>query len=42
VLQTVHTLAPKAFLTEPQMPPAQAAALMALLNGSVSNNGVKR
>ena len=39
VLQTVHTLAPKAFLTEPQMPPAQAAALMALLNGSAAGNG---
>jgi N-acetylglucosamine kinase-like BadF-type ATPase len=33
MLQTVHTVAPKAFLTEPLMPPAHAAALMARQNG---------
>jgi N-acetylglucosamine kinase-like BadF-type ATPase len=39
MIDTVHTIAPHAFLTEPAMPPAHAAALMALLNGSSSNNG---
>ncbi|HEX6278456.1 MAG TPA: BadF/BadG/BcrA/BcrD ATPase family protein [Pyrinomonadaceae bacterium] len=39
MIDTVHTIAPKAFLTEPEMPPAHAAALMALLNGSTANNG---
>jgi N-acetylglucosamine kinase-like BadF-type ATPase len=34
---TVHTIAPKAFLTEPQMPPAYAAALTALKNSSGQN-----
>ena len=42
MIDTVHTIAPKAFLTEPLMPPAQAAAVMALRNGNGSNNGVKR
>lgn len=42
MIRTVHTIAPKAFLTEPKMPPAQAAAEMALLIGSVSNNGAKK
>ncbi|CAN5733508.1 BadF/BadG/BcrA/BcrD ATPase family protein [soil metagenome] len=32
---TVRTIAPKAFLTEPQMPPAHAAALMAFRNGKI-------
>jgi len=39
MIETVHTLAPKAFLTEPAMPPANAAALMALLNGVNGKNG---
>ncbi|MDI1241086.1 MAG: BadF/BadG/BcrA/BcrD ATPase family protein [bacterium] len=39
MIETVHTIAPKAFLTEPAMPPANAAALMALLNGSNGKNG---
>lgn len=39
MIETVHTIAPKAFLTEPAMPPATAAALMALLNGGNSRNG---
>lgn len=42
MLDTVHTIAPKAFLTEPEMPPAHAAALMALLNGNIGNNGGRR
>jgi len=42
MIDTVHTIAPKAFLTEPEMAPAHAAALMALLNGTGSNNGVKK
>lgn len=42
MIETVHTVAPKAFLTKPTMAPAHAAALMALLNGSISGNGVKR
>ncbi|HLA96682.1 MAG TPA: BadF/BadG/BcrA/BcrD ATPase family protein, partial [Pyrinomonadaceae bacterium] len=42
MIETVHTIAPKAFLTEPAMAPATAAALMALLNGSSSNNGGKK
>jgi N-acetylglucosamine kinase-like BadF-type ATPase len=41
MLETVHTVAPKAYLTEPEMPPAYAAALMALMNGNVANNGGK-
>ena len=39
MLQTIHTLAPKAFLTEPKMFPSEAAALMALKNGK---NGGRR
>ncbi|MER3430742.1 MAG: hypothetical protein C4324_06800 [Blastocatellia bacterium] len=31
MLRTIRTVAPKAYLTEPKMPPANAAALMALL-----------
>lgn len=42
MIETIHTIAPKAFLTEPEMPPAHAAALMALLNGTGSNNGVRK
>ncbi|MGD9627661.1 MAG: N-acetylglucosamine kinase [Pyrinomonadaceae bacterium] len=39
MIETIHTIAPKAFLTEPEMPPAHAAALMALLNGATLKNG---
>jgi N-acetylglucosamine kinase-like BadF-type ATPase len=39
MIETIHTIAPKAFLTEPSMLPAHAAALMAMLNGTPSNNG---
>ena len=35
----IQTVAPHAFLTEPLMPPAHAAALMALRNGTIANNG---
>jgi len=42
MLETVRTVAPKAFLTEPEMPPAHAAALMAMQNFAVSSNGGKR
>lgn len=42
MLETVRTVAPKAFLTEPEMPPAHAAALMALQALTISNNGGKR
>jgi N-acetylglucosamine kinase-like BadF-type ATPase len=42
MIDTIHTIAPKAFLTEPLMPPAHAAALMALRNGSLANNGGRR
>lgn len=42
MIETVHTVAPKAFLTQPTMPPAHAAALMSLLNGSALSNGVKK
>jgi len=42
MIDTIHTIAPKAFLTEPEMPPAHAAALMALMNGIGSNNGVRK
>lgn len=42
MIETVHTIAPKAFLTEPAMPPAHAAALMAMMNGNGSNNGVRK
>ncbi len=39
MLAIINTIAPKAYLTEPQMPPAHAAALMALLNKRSGNNG---
>ena len=39
MIQTVHTVAPRAFLTQPEMPPAHAAANMALLNAGSSRNG---
>lgn len=39
MIDTIHTIAPKAFLTEPLMPPAQAAAVMALGNGNFGTNG---
>ena len=42
MLETVRTVAPKAFLTEPEMPPAYAAALMAFEEQSISNNGGRR
>jgi hypothetical protein len=42
MIDTIHTIAPKAFLTEPLMPHAHAAALMALRNGSLANNGGRR
>lgn len=40
MIETVHTIAPKAFLTEPAMPPAHAAALMAIQNGLNGRNGL--
>lgn len=39
MIDTVRTVAPKAFLTEPEISPAHAAALMALESQRVSNNG---
>jgi len=42
MIETVRTVAPKAFLTEPSMAPAHAAAVMAMLNGNGSNNGVRK
>ena len=39
MLETIHKVAPKAFLTEPLMKPSHAAALMALRNGK---NGARR
>lgn len=39
MIDVIRTVAPKAFLTEPPMPPAHAAALMAFRNGNSSNNG---
>ena len=42
MIDTIQTIAPKAFLTEPAMAPAHAAALMALLNGTLSMNGKPR
>ena len=39
MLNTIHTIAPKAFLTKPIVPPAQAAALMAFQQ---NGNGTKR
>ncbi len=32
MIETIHTVAPNAYLAEPEMPPARAAAIMALLN----------
>ena len=40
MLATINTIAPKAYLTEPQMPPAHAAALMALLERSINNGKI--
>lgn len=39
MIETIHAVAPKAYLTEPLMEPSHAAALMALTNGK---NGGKR
>lgn len=39
MIDTIRTVAPKAFLTEPEISPAHAAALMALESQRVSNNG---
>lgn len=39
MIGTIHQAAPKAYLTEPVMPPAHAAALMALRNGTAATNG---
>lgn len=42
MLETVRKIAPNAFLTEPLMPPAHAAALMAMRNGQNNKNGTGR
>jgi N-acetylglucosamine kinase-like BadF-type ATPase len=42
MIDVINTVAPNAYLTEPLMPPAHAAALMALRNGHVGMNGGKR
>lgn len=42
MIDVVHTVAPLAYLTEPLMPPAHAAALMALRNSNGSLNGGNR
>lgn len=42
MVNVIQTVAPNAFLTEPLMPPAHAAALMALRNGTIANNGGRR
>ncbi len=39
MLDTIRTVAPKAFLTEPEMPPAHAAALMAMIRSRDGQNG---
>ena len=39
MLETVRKIAPNAFLAEPLMPPAHAAALMAMRNGQKDKNG---
>lgn len=39
MIDTIRTVAPKAFLTEPEISPAHAAALMALESQRVSDNG---
>lgn len=41
MIEMIHSIAPRAFLTEPLMPPAHAAALMALRNGRNGKNGGK-
>ena len=42
MLETIRKIAPKAFLTEPLMPPAHAAALMAMRNYQNNRNGAGR
>lgn len=42
MLRTIRTIAPKAYLTEPKMPPATAAALMAMLREGNGVNGPAR
>jgi N-acetylglucosamine kinase-like BadF-type ATPase len=42
MLEMVRTVAPKAFLTQPEMAPAHAAALMAKENSNTSSNGNRR
>lgn len=42
MLRTIKTIAPKAFLAEPKMPPAHAAALMALLRNGERKNGMPK
>jgi N-acetylglucosamine kinase-like BadF-type ATPase len=42
MINVIHTIAPKAYLTEPLMPPAHAAALMALQSAKGSTNGSVR
>ncbi len=42
MIETVRTVAPRAYLTEPLTPPAHAAALMAMQSVSTSNNGSRR
>ncbi|HTH38475.1 MAG TPA: BadF/BadG/BcrA/BcrD ATPase family protein [Pyrinomonadaceae bacterium] len=42
MIGTVRTVAPRAYLTEPLMPPAHAAALMAMQGVSTSSNGSRR
>jgi len=39
MIRTIKTIAPKAYLTAPKMPPAYAASLMALLREKKKNNG---
>ncbi|MBK9164195.1 MAG: hypothetical protein IPM21_09825 [Acidobacteria bacterium] len=42
MIEVIRTLASKAYLTEPLMPPANAAALMALRNGANNGNSQNR
>lgn len=42
MIETVRTIAPRAFLTEPEMAPAHAAAQMAFAGISAMNNGGQR
>lgn len=42
MLDAISKVAPKAFLTEPKMPPAHAAALMAFEAQNMANNGSRR